>query len=196
MSPRRRTDLTIEHALLGWLQREPLHGYELHLRMEDAQALGLVWRLKQAHLYALLSKLEEAGYIVSEETDDARAGGRGRMRRPMRLTREGRRAFATWMSTPVTHGRDLRLEFLAKLYWAQQQGRETAERLIAAQRAACRAWLAALDDELRRTPANQPYARLVIEFRHSQIEASIGWLDTCRATLAAHGYSPDALALS
>jgi PadR family transcriptional regulator AphA len=178
MSPRRRAALTIEHALLGWLLHEPLHGYELHQRVQDAAALGLVWRLQQAQLYALLEKLLAAGLIAPSEAGSA-ADVTGRLRRPFRLTETGRRAFLHWVIAPVEHGRDLRLEFLVKVYWSQRLGSETFQRLLTAQRAACEQWLAQLEAELGATPETQPYARLVLAFRRNQIAAALAWLDMC-----------------
>lgn len=51
--------------VLGLLRDHPIHPYEMHQQMLQAEALGLVWHLKQSHLYALLAKLEESGYLVS-----------------------------------------------------------------------------------------------------------------------------------
>ena len=179
MSPKRKTLLAIEHALLGFIQEQPLHGYEIHQQLQAAQALGLVWHLKQAHLYALLSKLETDGLIAAELIpQDARPP-----KRLLHLTSSGREAFNTWLATPVTHGRDLRIEFLAKLFWAQKLSTAATERLIAAQREECRAWLTEIQTELERLTGTQPYAALVLEFRRGQIEAMLAWLDTCEAAL-------------
>ena len=38
----------------------------------------------------------------------------------MTLTPDGLAAFDRWVASPVAHGRDFRLEFLAKLYFAMQ----------------------------------------------------------------------------
>jgi len=95
----------------------------------------------------------------------------------MYMTAQGRAAFETWRETPVHHGRDLRQEFLAKLYFAQFEGPECVERLLAAQRAACHTMLASL--QARAKAAEKAYARVVYEFRASQIEAFFAWLDRC-----------------
>ncbi len=47
MSPMIKTPLTIEHALLGFLRQRPMHAYEIHQTLLRAEALGLVWHLKQ-----------------------------------------------------------------------------------------------------------------------------------------------------
>ena len=67
MSPMVPLPLTIEHALLGYLNQKPMYGYEISQHLANSEGLGAVWRLKQSQLYALLSKLEEKGYITAKE---------------------------------------------------------------------------------------------------------------------------------
>ena len=54
----------LEYALLGLLRREPLHAYEMYQRLRRGELLGHIWQLKQSHLYALLARLEEQGFIA------------------------------------------------------------------------------------------------------------------------------------
>jgi DNA-binding PadR family transcriptional regulator len=179
VSPKQQAALSIEHALLGFLTEQPLHGYEIHQRLQAAQQLGLVWHLKQAHLYVLLGKLEAAGFIDAELLpQEARPP-----KRLLHLTAAGRAAFREWLQTPVQHGRDLRIEFLAKLFWAQQQSGTIAQQLIAAQRSACHSWLAEIPDAAAPDADEPPYSWLVGSFRRGQIEAMLAWLDTCAALL-------------
>jgi DNA-binding PadR family transcriptional regulator len=180
MSPKRKADLAIEHTLLGFVQRQPLHAYEIYQQLGAAQALGLVWHIKQAHLYALLDRLEMEGLLVAEVVPQAARPAK----RLLQLTAAGRTAFARWLQTPVQHGRDLRIEFLAKLFWAQQDGPAATQRLIAQQRAACEGWLREIQDERATLDSQQPYAMLVLQFRISQTEAMLRWLNECAATLA------------
>src|SRR5262249_56810551 len=99
----------LELALLGLLRARPHHAYELHQELQRNAALGIVWRLKQGHLYALLTRLEEAGYIAS--TVEMR--GTRPPRKMLRLTARGHEAFSQWLQQPVEPGRDLRPEILA-----------------------------------------------------------------------------------
>lgn len=184
MSPMIKAPLTMEHALLGFLRDEPMHAYEMHHQLHQAEALGLVWRIKQSQLYALLARLEEAGYLTTVTTPQETRPAR----KMLYLTPEGRSAFEAWRVIPVQHGRDLRQEFLAKLYFAQQEGAASVETLVDAQRAACHTMLAAL--RARAEAAEEPYARLVFEFRLSQVEATFAWLDRCIALLVNRSSSP------
>ncbi len=176
------TSHDLELALLGLLRAHPSHAYELHLALQRTEALGLVWRLKQGNLYALLTKLEAAGYVEST----LEPHGTRPPRKILQLTTAGRSAFQRWLETPVEHGRDFRLEFLAKLYFAAEDGTQAVAMLIRLQRAACRAWLADLERQTSAVASERPFEQLVVQFRVTQLEAILSWLDTCEQTLAPH----------
>ena len=183
MSPLVRQPLTVEHALLGFLRERPMHGYEIHQLMIDPAGLGLVWQVKQSHLYAMLDKLESDGFITGrQETQNMRPP-----RRVFRLTPLGRRAFQAWLSRPVSHGREVRLEFMAKLYFARREGPERAAGLLKLQREVCSDWRATFEAQSKTPGADPDYGRLVRQFRLGQIEAMIAWLDQCAESLSARG---------
>ena len=156
-----------------------MHPYEMHKQMLQAEALGLVWHLKQSNLYALLAKLEESGYLVST-TEPQRTSPPRKM---LRLTEEGRRAFMEWVSMPVQHGRDFRVEFLAKLFFARREGPGAVATLISHQRVECSLWIAELQREIGALDPVRRYGLLVLLFRLSQLEAIQTWLDQCEETL-------------
>jgi PadR family transcriptional regulator AphA len=181
MSPMVKLPLTIEHALLGFLHQRPMHAYEIHQTLMRAEALGLVWHIKQSLVYVHLERLEEEGFLTSTlEAQESRPP-----RKVLHLTPAGRAAYARWLESPVEHGRDFRLEFLAKLFFACQGDLSTATRLVARQREACRAWLAELQTQADAIDAARTYDWLVIQFRIGQIEAILTWLDTCATRLNA-----------
>lgn len=185
------TELTIEHALLGFVYARPGHGYEIYQQLADAGGLWQVWRLKQSQLYALLTKLEEAGYLAATmQSQEPRPP-----RKIYRLTATGAAAFERWLRTPVAHGRQMRIEFLAKLYFAQQQGAASTIRLIDQQAAACHRWLqelrsadALLAEAQEALQAGEDFFGYAVQqFRVNQIESFIAWLSTCREALVAAG---------
>jgi hypothetical protein len=100
----------------------------------------------------------------------------------MRLTLAGEAAFAAWVATPVRHGRDFRLEFLAKLFFAERDGPVAVADLIARQQAECERWLSQLRAQVEELGGAQRFDRLVLQFRMSQIEAIIAWLDQCASS--------------
>ena len=58
-------------ALLGFVRRQPRHGYDIYRQLSQAPELRAVWRVKQSRLYALLARLEGAGLLsaTSEPAD-------------------------------------------------------------------------------------------------------------------------------
>lgn len=179
--PRVNEPLSTEFALLGFLRRQPMYGYEIHQQLSDPTGLGLVWHMKQSQLYALLTKLEREGFVTTTiEYQEARPP-----RKMFELNEAGRRAFEDWVQQPVEQGRKFRLDFMAKLYFARLEGPGVAGRLIERQRLACREWLQQQAEETEALRYSQPYDWLVHKFRLGQIEAMLTWLDTCEETLAA-----------
>ncbi|MBX0327894.1 molybdate ABC transporter substrate-binding protein [Oscillochloris sp. ZM17-4] len=185
MSPRRQSPLTIELALLGFISQQPMHAYAAYQQLTAPDALGRIWQLKLSHFYALASKLERAGYLATElEPQGARPP-----RKVLRVTEAGAAAFANWLATPVDDPAQLRLDFLARLYFAERAGPAAVRSLLAAQRAAGRAWRDAMRAQLLGR-AGQPDAGLFLQLRIRQLESFLAWLDR---TLAA---PPEASAVS
>jgi DNA-binding PadR family transcriptional regulator len=152
-----------------------MHGYEIHQHLSEATGLGLVWQVKQSQLYALLGKLEDKGYLTTTlEPQDTRPP-----RKIFQLTERGQEAFLNWVRSPVQHGRKLRLEFLAKLYFARHETPQILADLISNQRQACQRWLVEQQAEAGRSQGGNRFDQLVHLFRKGQIEAMIDWLDAC-----------------
>ncbi len=178
VSPMSAIPLSVEWSLLGLLRQRPRHGYALHQELSNNQGLGLVWNLKQSQLYALLEKMETRGYITPTLDTETYPP-----RKIYHLTDAGRAALDAWLHEPVGHGRDLRLEFLAKLYFAQLEGPRVTRTLVRRQREACRTWLRSQKQAIVTLPQAMTYETLVREFRMGQIEAMLNWLDQCEESL-------------
>ena len=184
MTRQTRSPLSYEYALLGFLSNRPMHAYEIHRRLRKASGLRLIWTVKQGQLYALLARLEDEGYIASTlEPQEGRPP-----RKMLCLTSEGEAAFQRWMVEPVSRPRQFRQEFLAKLFFANNNGPEPLRALMAAQRAASRALLDDLQRQIEAVPRDRLYEQQVYRLRAVQTEAHLQWLDECeQALLAADG---------
>jgi DNA-binding PadR family transcriptional regulator len=170
---------TLEYALLGFLRQQPMHGYEIHQHLSDSHGLGLVWHIKQSQLYALLSKLEQQNYIsVTLEPQDSRP-----TRKVFHLTALGQTVFLEWVQSPVPHGRKLRLDFLAKLYFAQRETPPLTQQLLTQQRHACQQWLITEQARAQALAPQQQFEQFVHQFRLGQLEAMLTWLAHCQETL-------------
>jgi len=172
-----RRGLPLEQALMGFLMRGPMHGYDLHRRVEDE--LGVVWYMGISNIYGALKRLEQAGQVASALNPQE-----GRPpRKVYRITPAGERSFLDWVRQPVPTMRDMRVEFPAKLYFFCALGLEGIGELITAQETACRERV----ERLERSAAQcgpHDFNRLVYDFRRRQIEAILDWLQVCREEMA------------
>jgi DNA-binding PadR family transcriptional regulator len=175
MSPNIRHSLSIEHGLLGFLRQGPQHGYQIYQQLSGSSGLSQVWRLKQSQVYALLARLDEAGYIRGTlQTQESRPA-----RRVYALTPEGERAYLGWLTSPVSVPRQIRQEFLAKLHFARQEGTVVYAALVRAQRDATLRWLEELERRTPPPPEADPQRWLVHQYRRRHIQAILDWLELC-----------------
>ncbi|MCX7859992.1 MAG: PadR family transcriptional regulator [Chloroflexus sp.] len=177
--PAQKQALTIELALLGLVRGQSLHPYELFQQVQARDGLGCIWRIKQSHLYAMLDRLEAEGYLRHHlEVQGSRPP-----RKIFSITAQGEAIFAEWVITPVARGRDMRLEFLAKYYFARREGSTVAAQLLARQIDCCREWLAENDAKAIALPEGS-FERLVLQYRSGQLQAVLAWLEGCQNSLA------------
>jgi DNA-binding PadR family transcriptional regulator len=167
----------LEYALLGLLADHPAHGYELHKKLHDLPALGQIWFVKQANLYAMLDRLEARGLIASRQVE---AGGYP-PRKEYALTRAGEEALQSWLRAPVARPREMRQEFLLRLYFARQSGPQEARDLLASQRQALQHWQAEIRKMIADLPDEENFQALVLEYRLRQLQATFDWLDWCES---------------
>ncbi len=171
--------LSIEYILLGLLAENPRHGYDLYKQITHFDAISLVWNIKQSQLYALLDKLEGDGLLLSTMI----AGESHMMKKEFRLTGAGEQTFKAWKSSPVEHPRDMRQEFLAKLYFCQKDSEACGFDLIEEQRVLCNEWLISQQMDYSGAQDGQSFERMVFQFRISQTRAMLDWLDFCQEEL-------------
>ena len=98
-------------------------------------------------------------------------------RKVYHLTERGRLELDQWMRSPVQHGREMRQEFLARLYFAHLAGEETERQLFRAQAQACRAWLEGIQTRLRALRPEQTYEKMIFQYRFAQMQAMLNWLE-------------------
>ncbi len=168
---RSQSSFPLDKALLGFLMQGPAHGYALHQRAEEE--LGRIWYMGMSNVYGTLKDLEAAGQVESSLDEESYPP-----RKVYAITPAGRKSFSVWLREAVPAVRDMRVEFLAKLYFFRTLNLKGVERLLEAQRAVCRERLEQL--ERRATDgAEDPFERLVSDFRRRRIETSIAWLRSC-----------------
>jgi PadR family transcriptional regulator AphA len=166
----------LRFVLLGLLLEGPSHGYDLARHFGRGTALGEIVHISQAHLYALLARLERDGLIAGEQQD---AGARPQ-RRVFRLTGEGEVAVLAWVDEPVGHPREMRIEFPLKFYVARRLGADRARALVERQRRTFEEYQDRLASE--GGPLDDladPFVGLMRASRVGRVQAALDWLDLC-----------------
>lgn len=174
----RTNTTTIEFSLLGVLADRPMHAYDLHKELSRPTGLGLIWTVKQAKLYSMAADLESRS-LLGSRTDQQ---GNRPARRVFYLTEYGRTAFKQWLQTPADW-KDMRLDFLAKLYFARNSG-GTVRRLLEAERSVCLARLERLRVQ-KEAADHDGFDAQVYGYRMALVEATMSWMDECAARLLA-----------
>jgi len=115
--------------LLGLLEREPSHGYDLKRDFDSYFGQGRPLRYSQ--VYATLSRLARAGKAVAGPSEQ----GAGPERRRYAITEAGIEDVHAWLSEPAPPEPDLQSELFAKVVIALLLG-QSAGPYLDAQRAA------------------------------------------------------------
>lgn len=168
-----------KYAVLGLLMFGNKHGYEI--RQNLSHGLGDALYLGMSQTYALLRGLEDEGDLVSRQEIQATRPAR----KVYSITPEGRERFLSWVAEPVVHIRDLRLEFLVKLYFTRDLGLQGLTEFIGKQLKVCQHKL----NEIRQKhkACQGEYERLVLQYRMLQIDAAITWLNNLRKAFGNQG---------
>lgn len=174
-SPRQRLGVTrpAEHAILGLLATGAAHGYDLARHFAPGQPLSEIIRLEPAMLYHHLKRLTEADWVIATlETQIARPD-----RQVHAITPAGQSELLRWLAEPVAHTRQIRLDFLVKLYFARQLDPALAQRLISEQRALLARLVESITERRDASARNgDTFVVLVLELRLAQTEAAVSWL--------------------
>ncbi|MDQ2651496.1 MAG: PadR family transcriptional regulator, partial [Chloroflexota bacterium] len=151
------------------------------------QPLGEVIRLEPAMLYKHLKKLARLGWLTMTTEDQAP--------RPPRqichLTSSGDAELRRWLGEPVARTREIRLEFLVKLYFAMHLAPELALHLATEQHAVTLQLATSLAEQrtdlqisTNAAPGDDLFFQdLVLDLRQRQTHAAAEWLAQTVATL-------------
>lgn len=161
-----------------------VHGYDLSRRLQTG-SLAEIIRLEPGMLYHFLKKLDRAGLVVtSVEHQVSRPD-----RQDHRLTPEGEAALQAWLDAPVRATRDVRLDFLVKLWFARALDPLRAVALVRVQRGVIQSLLGSLQEQRdamdaeptaddREVAAQAAILRDTLDLRIAQTRAVLSWLNT------------------
>jgi DNA-binding PadR family transcriptional regulator len=156
-----------EHAVLAMLIEGPMHGYEM-ARVFETPELQLICPIEQSSLYTYLRNLEAPGLVVWRE----RRVGQRPPRKMYELTEIGRAEVERWLRTAVDRLRDVRMDFLLKLFFLRQLDRAAERKLVADQVRVCERYLESLD----RVEVTSEFHALVLESKRSAALGTLRWL--------------------
>lgn len=160
--------------LLALLAKEPAHGYEVKLALE--QTFGEAYPSPNiGQIYVTLKRLEQDGLVRSQDVEQTARPNK----RVYELTPAGREALRAWVDEP-SDGPRVRDEFFTKLVLAPMAGLADRMELITKQR---RHYLGimrnltglAVESERADVPA-----RLLIEGAILHLQADLDWLERCQ----------------
>lgn len=168
----------VEYAILGLLHDGPLHGYALRKRVDEA--LTPFWTIATSQIYSALHSIQDKDLVnVEIQTQDAHPP-----RKVYLITQRGREEFNRWCRSPVHHLRDMRVEFLAKLYFLRRAEDKAAISLIDDQATFLERLRARVSQHRDLPTDDRTLANLASRFRAHQIAAAIEWLKECRHRLS------------
>lgn len=167
--------MSVPLTLLGLLEREPSHGYDLK-RDYDA-FFGRGKPLPYGQVYATLGRLARDGKVVAGEAEP----GDGPERKRYVITEAGATEFETWLTEPVSPEPNLQTVLFTKVVLALMLDRD-AQQYLDTQRAAHLRRMRELT-ELRRT--GPLVDALLADHGLFHLEADLRWIDLTAARLGA-----------
>jgi DNA-binding PadR family transcriptional regulator len=167
--------MTVPMALLGLLEREPSHGYDL--KRDYDNFFGRSRPLPFGQVYSTLGRLARDGKVVVGETEP----GGGPDRKRYVITEQGVTELESWLREPVEAEPHLQTVLFVKVVLALMSGR-SAEGFLDAQRAAHLRRMRELT-ELKRTGGLVD--GLLADHGLFHLEADLRWIELTTARLDA-----------
>src|SRR5579863_4237217 len=115
--------MSVPYTLLGLLEREPSHGYDL--KRDYDTYFGRAKPLPFGQVYATLARLSRDGKVMPGEVEP----GDGPDRKRYQITPVGREEFETWLVEPVEPEPHLQTVLFSKVVLALMLGRSAAQYL-------------------------------------------------------------------
>lgn len=111
----------LKYILLGFLNYQPMTGYELKSIIDNSTMH--FWHAHHSQIYTMLRKLEDDGLLVSEVDDEADKLNR----RTYTITQSGQQDLQAWLAAPMATVAPIKEELLVRVFFSAQ--RTTADML-------------------------------------------------------------------
>jgi DNA-binding PadR family transcriptional regulator len=165
-----RNQETTEYVVLGVLMTGSMHGYDINKFIREN--LEGIWRISTSQLYALIHRLEEKGLVTGCTSSE----GNQPPKNILSISPEGRKRFLEWVISPTQHVRDLRMEFLTKLFFLRYLNLHGGNALLEAQTGL----LTDLREKVEYDWGRQKdaFGKVVLGFKRSQFDVCLNWLNS------------------
>ncbi len=169
--PRNKTALApAEYAVLGLVRKKPAYGYELQRVLGGRSGLARVCPVEPAMVYAILKSLSGLE-LIDGEWDSSSYPPKA----IYTATDLGELAFQRWLRSPVARMREVRLDFMAKLYFAMDEGQDLCRELLEEQIEICRRYGEEIASELA-AEEPQSFDALALGSKLSAARLTEDWL--------------------
>ncbi len=171
--------MSLEHAILGFLNYAPMTGYDLK-KAFDASVRHF-WPADQAQIYRTLRELAERGWVTAEIVPQEDRPNR----KVYHITDAGREELRRWLRTPSAP-EDPRVPLLVKVFFAGQLENDEAIALLEAYAEGLRARLQAYAQipqasahyaELINSPREVFFWALTLDYGTRLTRAALEWAE-------------------
>lgn len=166
--------MSVPNALLGLLDREPSHGYDL--KKDYDVYFGRGKPLPYGQVYATLTRLARDGKVVTGEAEP----GDGPDRKRYAITDLGKTELESWLALPIEPEPHLQTVLFVKVVLALMLGR-SAEEYLDTQR---RAHLQRMRELTELKRSGSFIDALLADHGLFHLEADLQWIDTTSARLS------------
>lgn len=178
--PRTKTFLTpSEYAVLGLLRQRPAYGYELQRRLSGGQGLARVCPVEPAMVYAILKSLSGLE-LIDGEWDNSTYPPRA----VYATTPEGDATFQRWLQQPVARLRQIRHDFMIKLFFVLEEGPGDAAELIDRQIEACSDYERDIETGVAEAD-DSSFDAIAVQSRIVAVRGTLEWLRASQRSLRA-----------
>lgn len=166
--------MSVKHALLALLSRQPSSTYQL--RKDFDESTGHAWPLNIGQVSTTMQRLERDGLVARDHADDSGP-------EPWCLTAPGRDELDLWWTSPVSRAHQGRDELVVKLALAVTTPGVDVPALIQRQRVSTQQVLHDITRLRSSSGADDLAGRLILDSHLFATEAELRWLDDIEGTL-------------
>jgi len=176
--PRTKTFLTpSEYAVLGLLRQRPAYGYELQRQLNGGHGLARVCPVEPAMVYAILKSLSGLE-LIDGEWDNSSYPPRA----VYATTPEGDATFQRWLQQPVERLRQIRHDFMVKLFFVLEEGPREAAELMERQIDACVEYERGLNAGMEEEDESS-FDAIALQSRVVAVRGTLEWLRASQRSL-------------